>query len=216
MNSGEESQRVLMREKYSGWIWWTQKLSGEIWTDLRTLWRRRKLSVMCRMLEKTPSGNTLCHSIQCFSEAELSNISILDHGVGRSILPGDAADWEGIFILMGLDDNPTLRRNRWRENRRRNITELDTVWAMNPLKVLPKSGSAARCFTARIQETNTGWKEKVALLRRLVNWGRRQTHVQKPLPPCKIRREEQALKGEFQECIGGKRKICAGKHSDLR
>lgn len=45
-----------------------------------------------RVVEKTPSGNTLCHSTQCFSEAELSNISVLDQGVGRSIFPGDGAE----------------------------------------------------------------------------------------------------------------------------
>ena len=58
MNSGEESQSVLMRKKYSGWIWWTQRLSGETRTDLRALWRRRKLSVRTewwrKRLQETP------------------------------------------------------------------------------------------------------------------------------------------------------------------
>lgn len=90
--------------------WWGRNIQGksdghkfarETWTDLRAEGRENCL-IMYRVLEKTPSGNTLSHSIQCSSEAELSNISILEHGLGRSILPGDAAKGEEVLILIDL------------------------------------------------------------------------------------------------------------------
>ena len=51
--------------------------------------------------------------------------------------------------------------------------------------MLPNLGSAAHCLKANTQETNIGWKGKIALFRRLAekgSLGRRQTHVQNLTP----------------------------------